>query len=53
MTLPSQENASILDKLPSNILALCLNFLDAKDVLKCRNVCATELSTNENLFNWL
>jgi hypothetical protein len=49
MALPSQENPSILDKLPSNVLALCLIFLDAKDVVNCRNVGATEFSISEKL----
>lgn len=35
-----------MDKLPSNILALCLNLLDAKDLVNCRNVGATEFSTS-------
>ena len=38
------QKASIED-LPTNILALCLNLLDAKDVLKCRKVSATESFT--------
>ncbi|KAF8634076.1 hypothetical protein AX15_001078 [Amanita polypyramis BW_CC] len=43
MALLADQTAPILD-LPANILALCFNLLDVKDVLNCRKVCSAFLS---------